>query len=123
MNTASRALQPAKKYKDTGGLLTAMNNTALCLQRSGDNRQRLLSYLKPKFEIAKKINRKRSIVRALINLATSYYALVNKTELEKTSTELNDFFRDNPKTDIKLKCFQYIVNAYNNILDNDFKQS
>ncbi|HYK56686.1 MAG TPA: sensor histidine kinase, partial [Flavisolibacter sp.] len=99
-----------------------MNNTALCHQRSGDD-ETAIELFKAQIEIAKKINRKRSIVRALINLATSYYALVNKTELEKTSTELNAFFRDNPKTDIKLKCFQYIVNAYNNILDNDFKKA
>ncbi|HTM93274.1 MAG TPA: sensor histidine kinase, partial [Flavisolibacter sp.] len=82
-----------------------------------------IELFKAQIEIAKKINRKRSIVRALINIATSYYALVNKTELEKTSTELNAFFRDNPKTDIKLKCFQYIINAYSNILNNDFKKA
>ena len=111
-----------KKFKDTSGLLIALNNTALCYHRSGNN-EKAIELFSEQIGIAKKINRKRSIVRALINLATSYYALGDKFKLDKTTRELNKYFQNNPETDIKLKCFQYIINGYNNILSNNFQQA
>jgi len=101
-----KGIAAGEKYKDTSGLLVAINNTALCHQRNG-NDEKAIGLFSKQLEIAKKVNRKRSIVRALINLATSYYALGYKTELGKTTMELNDYFENNPKTDIKVKCFQY----------------
>ncbi|HTE34853.1 MAG TPA: sensor histidine kinase, partial [Chryseolinea sp.] len=111
-----------EKYKDTSGLLTALNNTALCYHRGG-NHEKAIGLFSKQLEIANKVNRKRSIVRALINLATSYYALGDKAELGKTTAALNTYFENNPKTDIKLKCFQYIINGYDNILNNNFQEA
>jgi two-component system, NarL family, sensor kinase len=117
-----QGIAAGEKYKDTSGLLVALNNTALCYHRYGDE-EKAVELFGKQLRIANKVNRKRSIVRALINLASSYYALGDRVELAKTTTALNDYFRNNPKTDIKLKCFQYITNGYNNILANDFKQA
>ncbi|MGZ8552466.1 MAG: tetratricopeptide repeat-containing sensor histidine kinase [Chitinophagaceae bacterium] len=129
LNQYDRAIEYGKqgiaageKYKDTSGWLVAINNTALCYHRIG-NDEKAIELFSKQLEIAKKVNRKRSIVRALINLATSYYALGDKVELGKTAMELNDYFEENPKTDIRLKCFQYIINGYNKILSNNFQQA
>ncbi len=117
-----QGIAAGEKYKDTSGLLTAINNTALCYHRNG-NDEKAIELFSKQLGIAKKVNRKRSIVRALINLGTSYYALGDKAELGKTTIELNDYFENNPKTDIKLKCFQYIINGYSSILNNNFQQA
>ena len=117
-----QGIAAGEKYKDTSGLLTAINNTALCYHRNGNDKKAIELFSK-QLDIAKKVNRKRSIVRAHINLATSYYTVGDIAELRKTTMELNDYFENNPKTDIKLKCFQYIVNGYNNILSNNFQQA
>jgi signal transduction histidine kinase len=117
-----QGIAAGEKYRDTSGLLVALNNTALCYHRKGNDEVAIELFSK-QLKIAKKVNRKRSIVRALINLATSNYALGRKTELGKTTMELNNYFENNPKTDIKLQCFQYIINGYNNILSNNFKQA
>ena len=117
-----QGIAAGEKYKDTSGLLVAINNTALCYHRNG-NDEKAIELFGKQLEIAKKVNRKRSIVRGLINLATSYYALGDKAELGKATMELNEYFENNPKTDIKLKCFQYIINGYNNILNNNFQQA
>ncbi|MGZ8559829.1 MAG: tetratricopeptide repeat-containing sensor histidine kinase [Chitinophagaceae bacterium] len=117
-----QGIAAGEKYRDTSGLLVALNNTALCYHRNGSDEKAIALFSK-QLEIAKKVNRKRSIVRGLINLATSFYALGDKAELGKATMELNDYFENNPKTDIKLKCFQYIINGYNNILNNNFQQA
>jgi two-component system NarL family sensor kinase len=117
-----QGIAAGERYRDTSGLLVALNNTALCYHRSGDDGKAVELFSK-QLEIANKVNRKRSIVRALINLSSSYYALADKAELGRMSGELNQFFQDNPKTDIKLKCFQYITNGYNHILANNFQEA
>lgn len=117
-----QGIAAGERYKDTSGLLTAINNTALGYHRSGSNEKAIALFGK-QLEIAKKVNRKRSIVRAYINLATSYYTMNNAAGLRKATMELNDYFENNPKTDIKLKCFQYIINGYNNILSGNFRQA
>ncbi|MGZ8537531.1 MAG: tetratricopeptide repeat-containing sensor histidine kinase [Flavisolibacter sp.] len=115
-----QGIAAGEKYKDTNGLLVALNNTGLCYHRKGID-EKAIELFSKQLEIANKVNRKRSIVRALINLATSYYTLGDKSELGKITMELNDYFEKNPKTDIRLKCFQYIINGYNNILSKDFQ--
>jgi two-component system, NarL family, sensor kinase len=117
-----QGIAAGEKYKDTSGLLVALNNTALCYHRNGED-EKAVELFNKQLGIANQVNRKRSIVRALINLASSYYALGDKAELGKISKELNDYFENNPRTDIKLKCFQYITNGYNNILASDFQQA
>ena len=117
-----QGIAAGEKYKDTSGLLVAINNTALCYHRSG-NDEKAIELFSKQLEVAKKVDRKRSIVRALINLATSYYTVGDKANLARTSVELNDYFENNPKTDIKLKCFQYIINGYSNILNKNFQRA
>jgi signal transduction histidine kinase len=107
---------------DTNGLLVSINNLSLSYQRTGEN-EKAIELIKRQLELAKQLNRRRSIERALINLAAVCYNLGDVQGLETARLELNKHLSESPVVDPKIKTYQFIVNAYYAILQKNFNEA
>jgi signal transduction histidine kinase len=120
MDYGLKGVQAGEHYRDTVGLLVAINNLALCCLRTNKN-DKAAELLKKQLEIGKIVKRARSIRNALVNLATVYYTTGDAAALEKYTAALNDYNSTATSLDSKSKCLQEITNAYNAIYQKKFQ--
>jgi two-component system, NarL family, sensor kinase len=119
LDYGTKGIQAGEHYRDTVGLLVSINNTALCRLRLNNNIE-AVALLKKQLEIGKRINRRRSVRNALVNLAACYFNLGDAPNLATTTAALNEFNSKDEDLDNGNKCLQSIANADNYMLQKKF---
>src|SRR5690606_59075 len=115
-----KGIESGEHYADTVGLLVSINNLALCYLRMNIY-DKAIDLLKKQYEIGKRVNRRRSIRNALVNLGMAYYYVGDGVSLDKTTTLLNKYNSGDTTLSEANECHQYITNAYNYILQKKFQ--